>query len=88
MAATLGNLGNAYYSLGDYAKARDLQERALAIQERANGRDHPNVAFTLGNLGSAYGKLGDQAKKRDIMERALAIKERAYGRSLLSLIHI
>ena len=57
-----------------------MQERSLAIKERAYGRDHPNVATTLTNLGLAYGDLGDQAKKRDMLERSLAIKERAYGR--------
>ena len=74
------NLGNAYGNLGDHAKARDMLERALAIKERAYGRDHPEVAITLGNLGNAYGDLGDHAKKRDMLERALAIQERAYGR--------
>ena len=52
-----------------------MLERALAIQERAYGRDHPNVAFTLNNLGLAYRVLGDNAKARDMLERALAIKD-------------
>ena len=51
----LMNLGNAYGALGDPAKSRDVLERALAIEERAYGRDHTNVAFTLWNLGIAYG---------------------------------
>ena len=80
MAATLTNLGNAHGDLGDYAKARDLHESALAIQEREYGRDHVNVAYTLGSLGFAHGDLGDAAKKRDLLERALAIFEREYGR--------
>ena len=80
MAVVLTNLGNAYGRLGDYAKARDMQERALAIKERTYGRDHPDVAITLTNLGNVYGTLGDHAKKRDMLERALAIDERAYGR--------
>ena len=79
-AKMLRDLGGAYGDLGDHAKARDVLERALAIDERAYGRDHPNVARTLNNLGNAYGDLGDQAKKRDMLERALAINERAYGR--------
>ena len=57
-----------------------MLERALAIEERAYGRDHPEVATTLTNLGNAYGDLGDHAKERDMLERALAINERAYGR--------
>jgi tetratricopeptide (TPR) repeat protein len=49
-------------------------ERALAIKERAYGRDHTSVAITLTNLGAAYSDLGDYAKARDVLERALAIK--------------
>jgi tetratricopeptide (TPR) repeat protein len=76
----LAKLGNAYFDLGDHAKARDAVERALPIYERAYGIDHAEVAEVLDDLGAAYGKLGDYAKERDVMERALAIKERAYGR--------
>ena len=79
MAIALGNLGNAYYSLGDYAKQRDILERALVIQERAYGRDHTAVATTLGGLGMAYGELGDAAKKREYVTRSVKIFEDAYG---------
>ncbi len=75
MAPTLTNLGNAYGSLGDTQKKRDLLERALAIEERHYGLDHPNVAIILTNLGNAYGSLGDTQKSRDLLERALAIKK-------------
>ena len=75
------NLGNAYYMLGDIGKSRDVLERALSINERAYGRDHPEVAITLVNLGNACYSLGDYAKQRCLRgARALAIKERAYGR--------
>ena len=35
LAMTLYNLGGAYGHLGDAVRQRDLQERALAMQERA-----------------------------------------------------
>ena len=79
MAGTLTNLGTAYGKLGENAKARDVLERALAINERTYGRDHPNVAITLMNLGVAYGQLGDAAKKRKYVTRAVTILEGAYG---------
>ena len=56
-----------------------MQERALAINERAYGRDHPTVALTLFNLGVAHGSLGDNSKKRELLERVLPIWTRAYG---------
>jgi hypothetical protein len=52
---------------------------AAATEERAYGRDHPDVAITLGNLGMAYGELGDAAKKREYVTRTLKIFEGAYG---------
>ena len=48
---TLENLGNAHGALGDAAKSRDLLERALAIFERAFGRDHPHAAHCREKLG-------------------------------------
>ncbi len=58
----LTNLGDAYGSLGDAQKSRELLERALVINERHYGLEHPNVAITLTNLGNAHGSLGDTKK--------------------------
>ena len=56
-----------------------MLERALAINERTYGCDHPEVALILGSLGMAYGELGDAAKKREYVTRTLKIFEGAYG---------
>jgi tetratricopeptide (TPR) repeat protein len=80
VGSVLWALGEAYSDLGDYAKFRDVLERALPIYEREHGKDSTLVAAMLMNLGVAYGNLGDHAKKRDVLERSLVIKERAYGR--------
>eukprot|EP00971_Amphidinium_carterae_P151316 3000068-Amphidinium_carterae.1 len=68
----LTNLGVAYAALG-------YQKKALRIEERRYGPEHPQVARTLGNLGNAYGELGDASKQRDHQERALLIFESHYG---------
>jgi tetratricopeptide (TPR) repeat protein len=78
VAATLGSLGNAWFDLGDHARARDLYQRALTIQEREYGTDHPDVAATLGGLGITWSHL-DPARARDLHQRALTIQEREYG---------
>jgi hypothetical protein len=54
VATTLTNLGNAYGSLGDTQKSRELLERALAINERHYGPDHPNVSLLSFILFSVY----------------------------------
>ena len=74
-----GTHGSAYGELGDPAKARDMLERALAIQERAYGPDHVALGTTLWNLAMVHENLGDTVKQREMLERALVINERAYG---------
>jgi tetratricopeptide (TPR) repeat protein len=77
VSTTLTNLGTAYRSLGDAARAKELLERSLAIQEAAYGADHVEVAATLVCLGNAYSSLGDAARAKELYERALAIKGRS-----------
>jgi len=74
-----GNLGYYLERVADYAGARAANERALAIDERAFGPDHPNIAIRVNNLGSVLQDLGDLAGARAAFERALAIDERAFG---------
>jgi tetratricopeptide (TPR) repeat protein len=64
---------------GEYAEARPYYERALAIQEKALGSDHPDTARSLNNLGALLDSMGDLAGARPYYERALAIWEKALG---------
>jgi len=67
----LGNLGRAYFDLGDPQKAIDFYEKALAISRE--------IGYLLGegtdlvNLGNSYSNLGDLRKAIDFYEKALAI---------------
>ena len=74
VAITLMNLGNAYGSLGDAAKQRELLERALKIDEAYFGKDHFEVAITLHNLGVSVRHImeGYEAAKQTC-ERTLHI---------------
>ena len=49
--------------------------RALAMQERALGKDHPNVAITLLILGDACKGAGDNKAAKEFYERAMKIRE-------------
>ena len=75
----MGNLGNAWRDLGEPARARDLIQRALTIEEREYGPDHVELARTLNNLAAAWYELGEPAKARDLHQRALTLQEREYG---------
>ena len=60
----------------DHARAPyEERLRALAIQERALGKEHPNVAITLLILGDACKAAGDNKGAREFYERSLKIRE-------------
>ena len=75
----MSTMGIVYDSLGLYAPAQALQEKALEIRTKALGPDHPDVAGTLGQLGTVMWHRGDLAKAKDFMEHALAINEKLFG---------
>ena len=57
---------------GDFAGARPLIERAVAIREKVLGPEHPDTAVSLSNLAILLQAQGDLAGARPLYERALA----------------
>ena len=53
--------------------------RALAIDEKAYGPDHPNVATRPQQSGALLQATNRLAEAEPLMRRALAIDEKAYG---------
>ncbi len=72
-STVLGNLGIAYYSLGDARKAIEYYENALKIAQEIGDRSDEGV--WLGNLGIAYRDLGDVRKAIEYYENALKIAQ-------------
>jgi tetratricopeptide (TPR) repeat protein len=62
---------------GDYTEAEPLYRRALAIDEKVLGPDHPEVANTLNNLAVLLEARGDYTEAEPLYRRALAIDEKA-----------
>ncbi len=67
----LGNLGIAYRSLDDYAKAIEYGQQQLAIAREIKNR--LGEGRTLGYLGVAYHSLGNSAKAIEYGQQQLAI---------------
>ena len=67
----LGNLGNAYYYLGETKKAIEYYEHALKIARKIG--DRRGEGNRLGNLGNAYSALGETKKAINYYEQALKI---------------
>ncbi len=68
---SLGNLGIAYRSLGQYQRAIDHLEQQLVIVREIGDRHGEGVA--LGNLGIAYASLGQYQRAVGFFEQALVI---------------
>jgi tetratricopeptide (TPR) repeat protein len=87
----LGNLGNAYKSLGQYQRAIDFQLQSLEIDRKIG--DRGGEAKSLGNLGNAYDSLGQYQRAIDFQLQSLEIKREIGDRggeanSLWSLANI
>jgi tetratricopeptide (TPR) repeat protein len=70
-SSSAGNLGTAYSNVGEYRKAIQYCEKALAIDKEIG--DRRNEGVWLGNLGLAYSALGQVEKAIQYYEKALAI---------------
>src|SRR5437870_5060886 len=64
---------------GQYKQAEPLYQRALAIDEKAFGPDHPDVARDLNNLAELYYNQGQYEQAEPLFKRALAIREKGLG---------
>ena len=66
-------------TLGATTEIEGMYRRALAIQDRALGREHPSTALTLNNLGSMLALRGDYAQAEQMQRAALSTMEKVFG---------
>ncbi|HEY5174201.1 MAG TPA: tetratricopeptide repeat protein [Terriglobales bacterium] len=78
-AMVLNNTALSLEDAGDYAGAEPLYRRALALNEKALGPDHTDVATNLNNLADLLREKGDYAGAEPLYRRALAITEKVLG---------
>ena len=79
MATDLSNLAQLLQATNRLAEAEPLMRRALAIDEKSFGPDHPNVARALNNLAPLLQATNRLAEAEPLMRRALAIDEKSFG---------
>jgi len=63
----------------EFSDAKSLHERALEIDEKVYGPDHPTVAIRVNNLGGVLRTMGDLEGATERFEQAIKIAENAYG---------
>ena len=71
-------LGSILHYLGQYEKAIQFHQIALAYDLNAYGEDHPSVARDRNNLGSAYHSLGQYDKAIEYYQLALTSDLKTY----------
>ncbi|HAJ62319.1 MAG TPA: Fis family transcriptional regulator, partial [Cyanobacteria bacterium UBA8543] len=75
--ASLGNLGLAYYELGNYTKAIDYQQQSLTIAREV--RDINGQGLSLNNLGLALFTSGNYKEAEKILRTGIEIWESQRG---------
>lgn len=78
-AELLNEVGVYLWARFELIQAKELHQRALALDEAQFGPDHLAVANSLNNLGLVLWDLVDSAGARAVHERALAIREARLG---------
>ena len=54
MASTYNNIGLVHHNKGEYDKALEHYKKALAIDLKQLGPEHPDLASTYGNIGNVH----------------------------------
>ncbi len=79
ISALLDDLAGVYATGKQWALARQTYERALEIDRRILGDDHPRLSEHLGNLAIVVQNLGDLKQAEALYREAIRRREKAYG---------
>jgi eukaryotic-like serine/threonine-protein kinase len=79
VSALLDDLAQVYADEQQWVRAKQTYERALEIDRRLLGDDHPRVAMRLNNLAVVAQNIGDLKRAEELFRDAIRRDERAYG---------
>jgi eukaryotic-like serine/threonine-protein kinase len=80
ISMVLDDLATVYTREQEWVLAKETYERALDIDRRALGEDHPRVALRLHNLAIVAQNMGDLKQAEVLYRDVIARNERVYGR--------
>ena len=72
-------IGNAYVDLGIYPEAQKHLERAMDLQRRLSGEDHPDTLSVMSDLAWLYRSEGKYAQAEPLASKVLEIRRRLLG---------
>ena len=87
-AHLLNHTGRYLYKRAQYADARGLYERALAIREQTLGSEHLDTIESMNRLGELYYMLGKYNEAEKLYKQVLTSREKALGPEHLSIAEI
>jgi len=76
----LHNIAFIYSSQGDYPRALEWYQKAIAINEKVLGKEHPDTAAIYNNIAAVYERQGDYPGALECFQKALAISEKVLGK--------
>jgi len=79
VAVAAHNLAAVHIRRGEHDQARTLAGEAVAIAERAHGKDSPELRWSLATLAHAQSALGDHAVAQASIDRADRLVIAAWG---------
>jgi eukaryotic-like serine/threonine-protein kinase len=79
ISTVLDDLAKVYARDQQWTLAKQTYERALEIDQRILGDDHPRIALRLNNLAIVAQNMGDLKQAEMLFRDALGREERAYG---------
>jgi eukaryotic-like serine/threonine-protein kinase len=79
VSAVLDDLATVYTRDRQWTLAKQTYERALDIDRRVLGDDHPRVAIRLNNLAIVAENMGDQKNAETLYLEAIRRNEKTYG---------
>ena len=78
-AEALSRKAVEHYQAGRYQEALPLSRRALEMNAKVLGPEHPGLAASLNNLAGLYQALGAYDQALPLYQRAVNIREKALG---------
>src|SRR5262249_32820733 len=75
-AIVMANIGNTEFRLGRYQAAIADFNQALALRERAEGKDNPGLSFALEGLGSSALALRNFADAERYFARSVELRSK------------
>lgn len=76
---TIAKLGQCYFGLGEYEKAKEIQLYVMKQKEEQYGTEHSILSGTYHDLGNIYYELGEYNQSEHYLKKAIAIREEFLG---------